>query len=171
MYVVSPVAAVTAIVMMRWGPFAAIHAAAGGALYCLISGGGTPQLLVFTVGNLGGMAGLLFLLFKKKEDIRQSTGLTMGFGAACQCGMLLGRALMALICGLGTESAVSFITTDILSLIFTLVILWVARRVNGLFEDQKHYLFRIQREAAEGITSDEIVPSIADKSVGRGSHS
>ena len=35
LYTVSAVAAVTAIVLMRWGPWAAIHAVLGGLVFCL----------------------------------------------------------------------------------------------------------------------------------------
>ena len=31
-------------------------------------------------------------------------------------------------------------------ILFTLVIIWIVRRVEGLFEDQKHYLLRIAQE-------------------------
>ena len=37
LYTVSVVGAVTAIVLMRWGPWAAIHAVLGGAVFCLQS--------------------------------------------------------------------------------------------------------------------------------------
>ena len=174
LYVVSPVAAVVAIVMMRWGPFAAVQAVVGGAVYCLISGGGWQQLLVYGIGNLGGLAALSFFRWKPKEDLRGSVSATLWFAAAAQAGMLLGRALMALCVGLGGEAALGFITTDVLSFVFTLVILWVARKVNGLFEDQKHYLFRIQRESAEEAESKAVLSEISSsdgESIGRGSHS
>ena len=44
---------------------------------------------------------------------------------------------------------IGFITTDALSGFFTAVILWIARRQDGLFEDQKHYLLRIQEAEKE----------------------
>ena len=76
--------------------------------------------------------------------------------------MLLGRAFVALICGLGTSAALGLITTDTLSFVFTLVILWIAKRVNGLFEDQKHYLLRMHRE------EEEKQSSVNEESSGRG---
>ena len=36
-----------------------------------------------------------------------------------------------------------FFTTDSLSLLFTFVIIWIARKLDGVYEDQKHYLLRI----------------------------
>lgn len=169
LYVVSPVAAVVCIVMMRWGPYAAIQAVAGGLIYCLISGGGPQQMAVYAIGNLGGLASLLFFRWKTKEQIRTSTRLTLWFAAVGQIGMLVGRSLVALAAGLGGEAAIALIATDVLSIVFTLVILWVARRVNGLFEDQKHYLFRIQREAAKEAACQADSSSTAEDSNGRGS--
>ncbi len=31
-------------------------------------------------------------------------------------------------------------------ILFTLVITWIVRRLDGVFEDQKHYLLRLQEE-------------------------
>ena len=44
------------------------------------------------------------------------------------------------------DGVLGFFTTDALSILFTLVILWIARRLDGVYEDQKHYLLRIQKE-------------------------
>lgn len=131
-YVISPVAAVTTIVLLRWGPWAALHAAAGGLVYCLLLGGGLPQLGVYVLGNMGGMAGLLLGRFRNGDTLPRSTGALMALGLTVQGGMLLGRALMALVTGLGADMALKLIATDTLSFVFTLVVLWIAARVNGL---------------------------------------
>ena len=52
LYIVSPVAAVVALVMMRWGPWAAIHAVLGGGLLTLASVGNGMHGLIYCVGNL-----------------------------------------------------------------------------------------------------------------------
>ena len=59
LYIASPVAAITAIVMMRWGGWAGIHAAAGGFLYAYLRHGSWQQLLTFGAGNLLALAALL----------------------------------------------------------------------------------------------------------------
>ena len=51
-YTVSVVPVVTAIVMFRWGPWAAIHAALGGLVFCRASGGGASQYVIYAMGNL-----------------------------------------------------------------------------------------------------------------------
>jgi len=166
-FIVSPAAAVVAIVMMRWGPWAAIHAVLSGLLYCLQLKGGWQQYAAYIAGNLCAMVGLAQIQAHGKEAIRGSTSKTLIFATVVQVSMLLGRAFTALVVGLENGDALLFITTDALSLVFTLVILWIARRVDGLFEDQKHYLFRIQREAQAEAAGQALTDG---ESTGRGTY-
>lgn len=146
LYVVSPIAAVVALVMMRWSGYAAIHAALGGILYALIAGGSWQHVLIYGAGNLLSMAALLMLRFLGKERIRNDALLTILFAFFTQLLMQLGRSAIAALLGYPAGICLGFITTDMLSALFSVVIVWSIRRVEGLFEDQKHYLLRIQRE-------------------------
>lgn len=187
-YTVSIVAAVTSIVLMRWGPWAAIHAVLGGLVYCFASGGQPGQYLIYCAGNLFALLSLLWFQIpgkergagkyrasgkdqtsgsdrtSGKERIREDSFLTVIFGLTVQLLMQLGRAAVAFAllraspgsAPAGTQSiagalsfCIGFITTDALSGFFTAVILWIARRQDGLFEDQKHYLLRIQEAEKE----------------------
>lgn len=169
-YTVSIVAAVTSIVLMRWGPWAAIHAVLGGLVYCFVSGGQPGQYLIYCAGNLFALLSLLWFRIpgkertSGKERIREDSFLTVIFGLTVQLLMQLGRAAVAFAllraspgsAPAGTQSVagalsfcIGFITTDALSGFFTAVILWIARRQDGLFEDQKHYLLRIQEAEKE----------------------
>ncbi|MBR3007077.1 MAG: hypothetical protein IKH70_00550 [Stomatobaculum sp.] len=175
-YTVSIVAAVTSIVLMRWGPWAAIHAVLGGLVYCFVSGGQPGQYLIYCAGNLFALLSLLWFRIpgkdrtsgsdriSGKERIREDSFLTVIFGLTVQLLMQLGRAAVAFAllraspgsAPAGTQSiagalsfCIGFITTDALSGFFTAVILWIARRQDGLFEDQKHYLLRIQEAEKE----------------------
>ena len=163
-YTVSIVAAVTSIVLMRWGPWAAIHAVLGGLVYCFVSGGQPGQYLIYCAGNLFALLSLLWFRLLGKERIREDSFLTVMFALTTQLFMQLGRAAVAfaLLRALpgsapaGTQSiagalsfCIGFVTTDALSGFFTAVILWIARRQDGLFEDQKHYLLRIQEAEKE----------------------
>ena len=49
---------------------------------------------------------------------------------------------------LGTPfaSVLGFFTTDVVTLLFTLTVLWIVRRLDGIFEDQNHYLARVSAE-------------------------
>ena len=175
-YTVSIVAAVTSIVLMRWGPWAAIHAVLGGLVYCFVSGGQPGQYLIYCAGNLFALLSLLWFRIpgkdrtsgsdrvSGKERIREDGFLTVIFGLTVQLLMQLGRAAVAFAllraspgsAPAGTQSiagalsfCIGFVTTDALSGFFTAVILWIARRQDGLFEDQKHYLLRIQEAEKE----------------------
>lgn len=146
LYVVSPVAGITALVMMRWSGYAAIHAALGGVVFTVLAGGGPAQMLIYGAGNLAGLAMLLMFRLFGKERIRKDAFLAVVFAVGVQLMMQLGRAGIAALLGHPAEVCVRFITTDVLSSLFTALIIWIVRRVEGLFEDQKLYLLRIQQE-------------------------
>ena len=145
-YIVSPVAAIVALVMMRWNLWAAVPALAGGAVLTLLSGGTAEQMLIYSAGNLLSLLALLNLKLIGKERVRGNVMLALFFAILVQLLMQFGRAGVALLVGHPLQACWDFITTDAMSILFTLVIIWIVRRVEGLFEDQKHYLLRIQRE-------------------------
>ena len=93
LYTVSVVAAVTAIVMMRWGPWAAIHAVVGGAVFCFVSGASAGQFIIYCIGNLGSLASLLLIRLWGKEAIRQDVFRSLAFAIATQLGMQVAAAL------------------------------------------------------------------------------
>lgn len=146
LYIVSPVAAMTALVMMRWNGYAAVHAVLGGVLYAVIAGGSWQQVLIYGLGNLASVAALVMLKLVGKERIRKDVMLAILFALCTQILMQLGRSGVAAALGYPADACLGFITTDVLSCLFTMVIIWIVRRVDGLFEDQKQYLLRIQRE-------------------------
>lgn len=145
-YIVSPVAAVVALVMMRWGPWSAIPAALGGVILTWLSNGTSEQMLFYGAGNLLSMLALLYLKGFGKEKVRTNVVLSLLFALAVQLLMQFGRAGVAFLWGHDLLACWGFITTDAMSILFTVVIIWIVRRVEGLFEDQKHYLLRVQQE-------------------------
>ena len=149
LYTVSVVGAITAIVLMRWGPWAGIHAVLGGAVYCLASHGSAQQLIIYCVGNLLALLALLPLRLLGGERIRLDPLMSIGFGLLTLLLMQLGRALVALAFGTAFQTCLGFFTTDALSLLFTGLIIWVARRLDGIFENQRHYLLRIHNTEEE----------------------
>ena len=146
LYIASPIAAVTAIVMMRWGGWAGIHAAAVGLLYAYLRQGSWQQLLTYGAGNLLALAALALLKLLGKERIRKSAFLSVMFGLCVQLLMQVGRGLVSALLGTAFDACIGYITTDILSTLLTLVIIWIVRKADGLFEDQKHYLLRLESE-------------------------
>lgn len=146
LYVVSPVAVMVALVMMRWNGYAAVHALLGGVLFTALSGGTWQHFVIYGGGNLFSLLALLMLKFFGKERIRKEAVLAVVFALCTQALMWLGRAGLAFVLGFEPAACLGFITTDVLSGLFTAVIIWVVRRIEGLFEDQKHYLLRLESE-------------------------
>lgn len=141
-FTVSLAAPMASIVYMRWGWWGAIHAAEAGLVFCFFSGASGVQYLVYCLGNLLSVLAVLLLERVGKERVRTGR-LSLLFPLLVQVLMQAGRALTALALGAGPASVVGFFTTDSLSLLFTFVIIWIARKLDGVYEDQKHYLLRI----------------------------
>ena len=111
-------------------------------MFCLFSGATPEQYVIYCGGNLLSVAAVALLKALGKERVR--TGhLSLVFPLLVQALMQAGRAAMALLLGAGPGSVVGFFTTDSLSLLFTFVIIWIARKLDGVYEDQKHYLLRL----------------------------
>ena len=145
LYTVSAVGVLTAIVLMRWGAFAAIHALLGAMVFCFAAQATPMQYLIYTLGNLFSLLALIPLRVPGKERVREDGFLSVCFGLSVLLLMQTGRAVTAWITGAPVYSCIGFFTTDSLSLLFTGVVIWIARRLDGIFEDQKHYLLRIQQ--------------------------
>ena len=148
-YTVSVVPALTAIVLMRWGPWAALHAALGGAVFCMASGARGVHYMIYMIGNLAALGGLVMLRRLTPEGVRASVMASLGFAALVTLLMQAGRAVLAVLLGFPLPAALGFFTTDAITLLFTLVIIWIVRRLDGMFEEQRHYLLRINRQEEE----------------------
>lgn len=160
-YTVSLTAVITAVVYMRWGWWGAIHAALGGALFCLYYSGvssadqpvGWTQYMIYTVGNLFSLAAVPVLKKLGPERVRGNAVTSLVFSLAVILLMQGGRAVVALALGVATpEIALGYFTGDSLSVLFTLVVTWIVRRLDGVFEEQRHYLTRVQEERRQNNT-------------------
>ena len=148
-YTVSLAAAVTSIVYMRWGWWGALHAVLSGFVFCATVDAELRSYLIYCLGNLLSVLAVPVLLKIGKEKVRTGS-LALVFPAAVLLLMQAGRALVALATGAPARSCVGFFTTDSISMLFTIVVIWIARRLDGVYEDQKHYLLRLsEKENAE----------------------
>lgn len=148
-FTVSLAAVLTSIVYMRWGAWGGIHAALSGFAFCLFSGGTVNQYMIYTAGNLVSLSAVLLLKRIGSEKVRAGQYLSLIFPALVLVLMQAGRALVSLLLGASPSGALGFFTTDALSMLFTLLIIWTVRRLDGVYEDQKHYLLRIHKEEAK----------------------
>lgn len=142
-WTVSATAAVTAIVMVRWGPWAAIHAVIGGIVLCTVTRGQWQQYLIYCAGNLAALGVLPLVKRMGWEALRKDILKNLLYGFLVLLAMQAGRAAVSMILGTAPAAAAGFITTDAINYIFTLTIVWIASRLDGILEDQRHYLQRI----------------------------
>ncbi|MBR0229277.1 MAG: hypothetical protein IJQ62_13105 [Clostridia bacterium] len=145
-YTVSVVPLIVALVLMRWGPWAGIHAALGGLVFCLFSGADARQYVIYCGGNLFSLGALWLLKALGDENIRRDALKTWLLGIAVLALMFLGRTVLSLFFGAAVTAALGFFTTEAVTVLFTLVILWIVRRLDGVFENQNHYLLRLREE-------------------------
>ena len=80
------------------------------------------------------------------ENVRQDMLKTWLFGITVMALMFLGRAVLSFFFGASLAAALGFFTTEVITVLFTLVILWIVRRLDGVFENQNHYLLRLREE-------------------------
>ena len=149
-YTVSLVPAVCVIVMFRWGAWAALPALTGGLVFCVLSGAFAVQYLVYCAGNLFVLLALIPLKKAGWEKIRSDALMTVLFALMSALLMQSGRAAVSLCTGCSPALAAGFFTTDVITDLFTAVICWIARRLDGILEDQVHYLKRVQQEKDRG---------------------
>lgn len=145
-YSISLFLTIALIVMMRWGAWSVITIIAGVLTYCLANQAVWSNYVVY----LGGALFLLFNLFwflLGKEKIRQGyfpfLYVLSGFLL-----LELGRSLITIIIT-NKFPLIGFLGTDVLNFLLTLLIIYIVRKQNGLFEDQIAYLKRINSEPSE----------------------
>ncbi|MCD7752034.1 MAG: hypothetical protein LUI10_09910 [Lachnospiraceae bacterium] len=146
LYTVSLAAAMTSIVYMRWGFWGGIHAALAGFVYCTFLNGTGEQYLIYIFGNLFSLAAVPLLRKVGYERVREGKFLSLMFPALVWFLMQIGRSVISVALGVDPSTAIVFFATDSLSLLFTLVIIWIVRRLDGVYENQRHYLLRIHEE-------------------------
>lgn len=147
--------AMVCIVMMRWSFPAAIAAVAGGLVFCVLSGATIEQYAVYCIGNVFSLLGMVWFKVFGKEGIRNSMWLIALFVSTAYVGQVLGRGLIAVAFGDSWGAFVTFATTDIMTLVFAVVVVILFRKTDGLLEDQKTYLLRLEEERIA--TQDEPV--------------
>lgn len=148
------------LIMMRWG-WPAIFFAIGDAVLATALNNPTvwQSYLSYSLGNAAILLLLVPMRFIGKEKIAGKWYLTALF-------VVLGWIISNLVCslvqcifGIGFFAAllanISFGINGLLSLAIGIVLLLIMRRLDGMFEDQIHYLKRVDAERRELMQADE----------------
>ena len=147
--------AMICIIMMRWGWQATFAAAAGGFVFCILSGATAQQYIIYCIGNIFALSGMVWFKVFGKEGICKSLWLITLFVSTAYIGQVLGRSMIAIIFGDNISTIVTFATTDIMSLVFAILVIALFRKTDGMLEDQKTYLLRLDKQKKD--TQDEPV--------------
>ena len=156
-YSISFVYVFAALVAMRWGALMLVPSTACAIAYCIAMGAQWQMYLIMIVGNAFSV--LLLVLHKLigKQKIRDSVWWTVLYVIATFAFISLGRFLVALpLPDMSVEVSLFGIMYDVLPAVFALVIVLICRKQNGLFEDQKHYLIRTQKERDKELRQSNI---------------
>ncbi len=135
--------------LIRWRGFGFIAAIVSGLSFCLASGAAPEQYLIYCVGNLAALLTLLFIKVIGSERIRTDNTLRVIYVVLVFVLVQLGRWTVSTLLGHDPMLIVQFVTTDALSGLFGVIVITLLRNVDGLFEDQKKYLLRLDAERKE----------------------
>ena len=159
-FVLQPVAisiglAMICVVMLRWSWLAAVPAVAAGLTFCVLTGASLQQVAIYGIGNIFALLGMVWFKVFGKEGIRRSMWNITLFVVTAYAGQVLGRGAVAIAFGDPWGVLVTFATTDIMSLVFAVLVIILFRKTDGMLEDQKAYLLRLDKQKRE--TQDEPV--------------
>ena len=148
LFTISIVLPIILIAMMRHGAIGSALAVVGAVVYSALNNASWDVYIVYILGNLFIVLNLLWFKFWGKELIRISTILVILYVISGYILMNLGRSVFAFVFGYRPffDNMVRYFATDALSGVMAIVILLVARRQDGVFEDQMIYLKRIAAE-------------------------
>ena len=146
------------LVIMRWGWCGIFYALGDGLLLCLLNLGNenfNPALFgVYIIGNAFIAVTLLLTKFIGKERIASKWYLSALFVSVGWLAVFFGRACVGACFGLGFVTIMQSQLWDLLSLAVGLALILLLRRLDGMFEDQKHYLLRLDKEKRNKMRRD-----------------
>ena len=140
---------IACITLIRWNQFATLPAFIGSFIYCYISGGSLNQYIAYCGGSLFILLALPLMRKLTKEKIKQSFLTRALFVITAYLLIIVGRWCFSLPFAFTFNTLLAFLGTDILSLLFAVVVLSLITTADGFLEDQKAYLFRLERERQE----------------------
>ncbi|MBQ0125087.1 MAG: hypothetical protein KBS59_02035 [Clostridiales bacterium] len=147
-YSLSITLTIICLAFMRWDKFALFIPALCGVVFCAASGADLSQYIIYCVGNCAAALSLTFFKIWGKK-LRDDVFRTLVYVCSSFVFIQAGRWAVSLIFGAEPAIILNFISTDALSLLFAIVVILLARNIDGLFEDQKAYLIRTEKQRDE----------------------
>lgn len=151
----SPMVPIVILITMRWGWVSVFYAVGDGALFCLLNGGSWQNYLIYCVGNAFIMLVLVLHKIAGKEKIRKKIFLTLSYVGLAWLATILGRSAVAVCLGANFVAVFTGQLYELISLVVGILIVFIMRRLDGMFEDQKSYLKRLDEERKESMRRDE----------------
>ena len=158
-YYINFMLAIALTVIIRWGWVGGIYAVIDGAVQCAIQGGSWQAYISYITGSACILSVLLLIKLMGKERICGKWyfslvyilvgWVSVNFGITCMSA-IFGENFLA---ALGVSFGVG--VYGFLSLAVAVVVIMILRRLDGMFEDQKHFLIRQDRERKELARRDE----------------
>ena len=140
----------TCIAALRWNCYAVIIAIVGSLSYSMAYKADFWQILCFSGGSLFCILAIPLLKALGKENVRADFIKRSFFATTVYVAIVLGKWLISsFISGFSINSLKLLFTTDILSLVFAIVVLTLVKNLDGILEDQKAYLIRLDKERRE----------------------
>lgn len=143
---------VITLVLVRWGWRGLLIAVAESLLYCVIRGSVWQGYIIYMVGNLAISVELLVIwLLKDRLNKRWywafllvlAGWVAVNFTRTCLYAIIYGNFLSAAATMFGISDG------GLLALAMGEIIILVCRKLDGLFENQKRYLIRLDKERKE----------------------
>lgn len=145
---------ITCIAAFRWSYYAFIPALVGSLMHCITSSATIEQFIYYCGGSLLFLVSIPLLKRIGKEKVRNDFIIRSFYAIVAYISFALGRWLLSLLFEVSLNNLVVFLSTDILSLLFAIVVLTLAKGGDGLLEDQKSYLLRLDKERREEEEAD-----------------
>lgn len=148
LFCISIVLPISLLVMQRWNGWAVLIAAGGGIVFCIANkDASAASYLVYGVGNCFVLLNLFWYPLAGKKRFTENVGFRIAFVITGYLFMSIGRALLSVpFEGNFIDNLLAFLSGDALNAAIGLVILLIAGKQKGLFEDQLTYLRRQRDE-------------------------
>ncbi len=147
---ISLIVLISSLIMMRWNKYSFIYPFISGIFYVFLNKGNIINYFIYGFGNMFILFNLLFLN-KKRKDIKNNSFINSFYITNSFLLVCFGRSIVSIFFENSfIDSFVSFLGTESLNFVFTLIILNIIRKIEGLYEDQVEYIKRIKLEVKYG---------------------